>query len=94
MQTGRGQTGRGMTVLAAAAMTNRVVAAMAATGPVLAPIACPLFLVAVAWPVQRALQARIPSGLAVILAVLATSGAVGVLGAMVGLGGSAASPAG
>jgi len=75
-----------MTVLAAAAMTILVVAAMAATGPVLAPIACALFLVAVAWPVQRALQARMPSGLAVILTVLATIVAVGLLAAMVAWG--------
>lgn len=79
-------TDRGMPILAAAAMTVLVVAAMALTGPITAPVTCAVFLIAVAWPLQRALQRRVPAALAVVLTVLATLIFAGLLAAMVAWG--------
>lgn len=80
------ETGKGMHILAAAAMTVLVVAALAVTGSIMAPVACALFLIAVVWPLQRGLQTRLPAALAVILTVLATLVFVGLLAGMVAWG--------
>ncbi len=75
--------GRGVTVMAAVATTILVIAALALASSVLAPVACAIFLIAVVWPLQRALQARMTAVPAVLLTVLATLFAVGLLASMV-----------
>lgn len=79
-------TERGVSGMAAIAVTILVVAAASLTGAVLAPAACALFLIAVVWPIQRALQARIGAALAVVATMLATLVAVFLLAAMVAWG--------
>lgn len=73
-------------MMIAAALGILLVGAMALTGPVIAPVFCALFLIAVVWPIQRALQSRLPTALAVIITVLVTLVAVGLLAAMVAWG--------
>jgi predicted PurR-regulated permease PerM len=70
----------------AIAVTILAVGAAAMTGGVVAPVACALFLVAVVWPIQKALQQRIGAALAVLVMLLATLVAVFTLAAMVSWG--------
>ncbi|WP_204251129.1 AI-2E family transporter [Elioraea rosea] len=76
-------TSRGMTAMVATVTAILVIAALALARPVLAPVACALFLIAVVWPLQKALQARMTPVLAVLVTVFATLVAVGMLASMV-----------
>jgi AI-2 transport protein TqsA len=49
-----------------------ILAAMHAAAGLLAPIACAVFAIAIAWPLQRALQARLPKLIALAATVLVT----------------------
>jgi len=60
-----------------------VFAALQAASGILAPIACALFATAVAWPLQRALQASMPKLLALAITVLVTLVVVVTLASMV-----------
>src|SRR5262245_16476577 len=55
------------------------VAAAYFTGAILAPVTFALFIVAVVWPLQQALQARIPKLLALIVTILVILAAIAVL---------------
>ena len=46
--------------------------AMQAASVILAPIACAIFATAIAWPLQRSLQARIPKLIALAITILVT----------------------
>ncbi len=72
-----------MTTLAGIALAIIAVAGAAATGAVVAPVVCALFLISVVWPIQKVLQERIGAALAVIATMLATLVAVFLLAAMV-----------
>jgi predicted PurR-regulated permease PerM len=54
-------------------------AALQAGQSVLAPIVFALFVIALVWPVQKAVQARIPAGIALIGSVLVSMAVVAVL---------------
>ncbi len=56
-----------------------VLAALYLARSVLAPVAFSLFIIAIAWPLQRALQARIPKLLALAVTVLAILATISVL---------------
>ena len=56
-----------------------VAAAMQAGQSVFAPIVFALFVIALVWPVQRAVQARIPAGLALIGTILVACAVVAVM---------------
>ena len=49
-----------------------VTAALYFTRPILAPFAFALFMVALVWPLQQALQARLPQFVALLLTLLLT----------------------
>ena len=49
-----------------------VAAALSLAAPILAPVAFALFVIAVVWPVQRSLEVRLPSLLALVLTLLGT----------------------
>jgi predicted PurR-regulated permease PerM len=70
---------RGLRILVGLCATVLVAAALQAGQSILAPVVFALFVIALVWPVQRAVQARIPAGLALIGTVLVTFAAVGVL---------------
>ena len=55
---------------------------------IVAPVAFSLFVIAIAWPLQRALQVRIPKLLAVAVTIIVTIAVIAVLGFLVvwGLG--------
>lgn len=74
---------RGITALAGITVAILVVASAALTGAVLAPVACALFLIAIVWPIQKALQRRIGAVLAVIVTMLTTLVVAFLLAAMV-----------
>ena len=59
------------------------IAALYFAGSIFAPVACSLFIIAIAWPFQRALQTRMPRLLALAITVLATLVAVTVLASMI-----------
>ncbi len=50
---------------------------------ILAPVAFSLFVIAIVWPFQRALEARIPKLLALVVALVATLVVVTVLGVLI-----------
>jgi predicted PurR-regulated permease PerM len=50
---------------------------------IFAPVACSLFIIAIVWPFQRALQARMPRLVAVTITVFATLVVVTVLASMI-----------
>lgn len=56
-----------------------VAAAMQAGQSIFAPIVFALFVIALVWPVQRAVQARIPAGLALIGTILVACAVVAVM---------------
>ena len=60
-----------------------VCAALQAAAGILAPVACAVFATALAWPLQRGLQARMPKLLALAVTVLVTVVIVVALGSMV-----------
>jgi predicted PurR-regulated permease PerM len=70
---------RGTRVLLGLCATVLVAAALQAGQSILAPVVFALFVIALVWPVQRAVQARIPAGLALIGTILVTCAVVAVL---------------
>src|SRR5262245_50107984 len=70
------RAGRTALVLCALVLT---VAAASLAGAILAPVAFALFIVAVVWPLQQQLQARIPKLLALAVTILVILAAVAVL---------------
>jgi AI-2 transport protein TqsA len=74
---------RGMRSMLAICTAILVFAAMQAAAGLLAPIACAIFAVAVAWPLQRALQARIPKLIALAVTILVAVVIVITLGSMI-----------
>ena len=60
-----------------------VMAALYFARSIFAPIACSLFIIAILWPLQRTLQARMPTLVAVSVTVLATLAVVTVLTSMI-----------
>jgi predicted PurR-regulated permease PerM len=60
-----------------------IFAALKAASGIMAPIACAVFATAVAWPLQRTLQARLPKLVALALTILVTIVIVVTLGSMV-----------
>ncbi len=67
---------RGSRILLGLVAAVLVAAALQAGQSVLAPIAFALFVIALVWPVQQAVQARIPAGLALIGSVLVSMAVV------------------
>lgn len=82
---------RGVRILVGLCAAVLAAAALQAGQAVFAPIAFALFIIGLVWPVQRAVQARLPQGVALILTVLATLVVVAVLaiGIVWGFGGVA-----
>jgi predicted PurR-regulated permease PerM len=70
---------RGSRILLGLVATVLVGAALQAAQSVVAPIVFALFIIALVWPVQQAVQARIPAGLALIGSVLVSMAVVAVL---------------
>ena len=66
-------------ILTALCTTVLVAAALQAGREVFAPIVFALFVIALVWPVQRAVQARLPQGLALMGTVLVTLAVVALL---------------
>src|SRR5262249_33904152 len=56
-----------------------VFAALWLAGSVFAPVAFALFIIAVVWPLQRALQSRLPRSLALTITILVTAGVLAAL---------------
>ncbi len=77
---------RTLLVLTGCIATVLVLAALYVTRPVMAPVAFALFIIAVVWPMQQALQARLPKVLAVVATMLTTIVVIAVLAAMVAWG--------
>lgn len=63
---------RGLRVLLGLCATVLVAAALQAGQAIFAPVVFALFVIALVWPVQRAVQARIPAAVAMIGTVLVT----------------------
>ncbi len=74
----RAMVGIGTTIL--------VVAALAIAQPVFAPLSCALFIIAIVWPLQATLAARLPKLLALTVSMLATILALGAFGWMISWG--------
>jgi AI-2 transport protein TqsA len=76
---------RDRTVLAMAALSTTVIilAAVAVARPILAPVAFALFVIAIVWPLQRHLQARLPTLLALAVTIIVTAVAVSVMASLV-----------
>lgn len=73
MEAGTDMAGwKGGRVLIGLCAAVLVAAALQAAQAIFAPIVFALFVIALVWPFQRALQARIPAGLALIATVLVT----------------------
>jgi AI-2 transport protein TqsA len=51
-------------------------------GSIIAPVTFSLFVIAIVWPIQRALQRRLPKLLAVTITILGTLAVVAVLGSL------------
>jgi predicted PurR-regulated permease PerM len=60
-----------------------LVTALHLARPILAPVAFSLFIIAIVWPLQRSLQARVPQLLALALTLLVTVVALTALASMV-----------
>jgi AI-2 transport protein TqsA len=60
-----------------------VLGALYSARSILAPVACSLFIIAVVWPFQSRLQARIPKLAALAITVLAVLIGIAVLGALI-----------
>jgi predicted PurR-regulated permease PerM len=61
-----------------------VIAAMYLASSIFAPMACALFVVALAWPLQKALERRLPTLLALAIVILLCVAVIGSLGSAVG----------
>jgi predicted PurR-regulated permease PerM len=70
---------RGLRILLGLCAAVLVAAALQAGQSIFAPIVFALFVIGLVWPVQRAVQARIPAGLALIGTILVTCAVVAVL---------------
>jgi predicted PurR-regulated permease PerM len=81
---------RTLTVLIALLTAIAVIAALYAARSILTPVTFALFIIAVVWPVQRGLQARMPRLLAMALTVLGTIVVITALSSVVIWGGSRA----
>lgn len=77
---------RGHLTLLAVCTTVLVCIALHYGRAILAPVVFGLFVVAVAWPVQAALQARIPKLVALLVTVVAVAVVLTGLGTMIGWG--------
>ncbi len=77
---------RALLVLTGCIATVLMLAGLYVTRQVMAPVAFALFLIAVVWPMQQALEARMPKLLAVVATMLTTLVVVAVLAAMVAWG--------
>lgn len=69
----------GTRILLGLCATVLVAAALQAGQAILAPIAFALFVIGLVWPLQRAVQARIPAGLALIGTILVACAVVAVM---------------
>ncbi len=65
-------TGRALRALVAIGTTILVVGSLRIAEPVFAPLAFAVFVVAIVWPLQRALQARLPKLLALAICMTAS----------------------
>ncbi|MBR0672067.1 AI-2E family transporter [Neoroseomonas soli] len=65
-------TDRGLRILVGLCATVLVAAALQAGQTIFAPVVFAFFVIALVWPVQRVVQARMPAGLAMIGTVLVT----------------------
>ncbi len=74
---------RGVRTMLAIITAILLFAALRAASGIMAPIACAIFATAIAWPLQRALQARMPRLIALAITVLAAIVIVGALASMV-----------
>jgi predicted PurR-regulated permease PerM len=72
-----------MRAMLAVCMTILVLAALRAAAGIMAPVACALFATALAWPLQRRLEASLPRLLALLLTVLVAVVVLGGLASMV-----------
>ncbi len=63
---------RALRAMAALSTTILVIAALAVAQPVFAPLTFALFIIAIVWPLQRALQAYLPKLLALALCIAVT----------------------
>lgn len=61
-------------------------AALQAAGSFLAPMTCALFGTALAWPLQKALQRRLPAMLALAITLVVSLAVIGALGSIVAWG--------
>jgi predicted PurR-regulated permease PerM len=61
-----------------------VLAAARYAGSVLAPIACAIFIIAVVWPLQERLQARLPKLVALAIVILVTALVLVVFASLIG----------
>jgi predicted PurR-regulated permease PerM len=66
--------------------TVLVTAALYFAGSIFAPLAVALFIMAVVWPLQTALQARMPKGIALLLTILATIAVIVAFGSLMAWG--------
>ena len=76
-------TGRGALTMLGLCTAVLVLAALYFARSILAPVAFSLFVVAIVWPLQRALQIRIPRLLALVAALVVTLLVVTVLGYLI-----------
>jgi len=65
-------SGRALRVMVAMGTTILVVGALGIAKPVFSPLAFAIFVVAIVWPLQRALQSRLPKLLALAICVTAS----------------------
>ncbi|HET7851823.1 MAG TPA: AI-2E family transporter [Methyloceanibacter sp.] len=76
-------TDRPTRAMLAICTTILVGAALYFTRPILAPFAFAIFMVAIVWPLQRALQARLPQAVALLLTLILTVAVVVAVSSMV-----------
>src|SRR3981081_1561494 len=76
-------TSRPALIMLGLCTTVLVLAALYFARSILAPVAFSLFVIAIVWPLQRALQVRMPALLALLATLLVTLVVVPVLGALI-----------
>ncbi|MFO1103300.1 MAG: AI-2E family transporter [Methylocystis sp.] len=76
-----------VTIMAALVITFVVLAASSMAQVVIEPVIFAIFIIALIWPLQTALQSRLPKALALLITVVATLGVVMALTSMVVWGG-------
>jgi AI-2 transport protein TqsA len=74
---------RGLRMMAGLCTAILAAAALSLAQPVLAPVAFALFVIAIAWPIQRGIQAHLPKGVALLVTMIATLVTVVALALMV-----------